>query len=417
MATKDDVELDRDWPEIIKCLPAGWEQQARTLGALKFGRRFAGPQELLRVLLIYFLAGCSMRETVVRAREAGLADVSDVALLKRINHCGDWLRWMSEQLMAASAQSCAQPVLAGHRLLAIDGSVVREAGGHHSWRLHYALELDSLRCREVHITSTRHGESMTHFALQPGDVVLADRGYANRRGICHALKHGADVLVRLNLTCVPLYDEQGQPLAQLPLLRTLKPGHTGEWCAFIKGPRRPVRLCAYRMTEAQRLKSASKYDKYVNKKQYEPSDDTIEARGYVVVLTTLEELNARQILALYRQRWQVELAFKRLKSLLGIGHLKKHDADGARAWLQGKLFVACLIDNLIALGDHFPPEPWEIEPAQAWQVKATDEWCQIDATDKSGPTCTTEPTALPLAGNVVHAQAAHTGTDTGTRLN
>jgi hypothetical protein len=399
MATKDDVELDRDWPEIIQCLPAGWEQQARTLGALKFGRRFAGPQELLRVLLIYFLTGCSMRETVVRAREAGLADVSDVALLKRINHCGDWLRWMSEQLMAATAAPV--PVaLAGHRLLAVDGSVVREPGGRKSWRLHYALELDSLRCREVHITSTREGESFTRFALQPGDVVLADRSYANRRGICHALQQGAHVLVRLNLSCVPLQDEQGQPLEQLPLLRTLKPGHTGQWRAFIKGVRGPVRLCAYRMTEAQRMESADKYDAHVSKKQYQPADDTIEARGYVVVLTTLDELNARQILSLYRQRWQVELAFKRLKSLLDIGHLKKHDAAGAQAWLQGKLFVACLIENLIALGDHFPPEPWQSEQAPPWQHD----------------TASAEPTALPLAGDIVHGQTARTGIDTGTAL-
>lgn len=397
MTANDDVELDRDWPEIIKCLPAGWEQQARTLGALKFGRRFAGPQELLRVLLIYFLTGCSMRETAVRARQADLADISDVALLKRINHCGDWLRWMSEQLMATKAAPVPR-ALAGHRLLAIDGSVVREPGGRKSWRLHYGLELDSLRCREVYITSTREGESFTRFALQAGDVVLADRGYANRRGIGHALRHGADVLVRLNLSCVPLQDEQGQPVAQLPLLRTLKPGHTGQWRVFIKGLRRPVRLCAYRKTEAQRQESECKYRTYVNKKQQRPSADTIEACGYVVVLTTLEELDARQILALYRQRWQVELAFKRLKSLLDIGHLKKHDAAGAQAWLQGKLFVACLIENLIALGDRFPPGRWQIDAAQPWQVDATD------------------PSALPLAGNVVHEQTAGTSADTGLAL-
>jgi hypothetical protein len=44
-----------------------------------------------------------------------------------------------------------------------------------------------------------------------------------------------------------------------------------------------------------------------------------------------------------------------LKSLLHLGHLKKTDPAGAMAWLQGKLFVAALIETLIAVGERFPP--------------------------------------------------------------
>ncbi|WP_413038065.1 transposase [Pseudomonas marginalis] len=82
---------------------------------------------------------------------------------------------------------------------------------------------------------------------------------------------------------------------------------------------------------------------------------TVEAAGYVVVVTTLNCLDAQGILALYRHRWQVELAFKRMKSLLGLSHLRKKNPEGAKAWLQGKLLVACLIERLIATGEHFSP--------------------------------------------------------------
>jgi transposase len=77
----------------------------------------------------------------------------------------------------------------------------------------------------------------------------------------------------------------------------------------------------------------------------------------VVVLTTLSEttVSAGQVLELYRHRWQIELAFKRLKSLLQLGHLKKTDQEGAKAWLQGKLFVATLIETLVAVGERFSP--------------------------------------------------------------
>ncbi len=77
--------------------------------------------------------------------------------------------------------------------------------------------------------------------------------------------------------------------------------------------------------------------------------------GYVVVLTTLQDVEPEVILELYRFRWQIELAFKRLKSLLQLGHLKKTDPAGAKAWLQGKLFVAALIELLIATGERFSP--------------------------------------------------------------
>lgn len=60
--------LDEDWPKLLALLPPGWEAKAKELGALKFGRRFSGPESLLRTLLMYLSADCSMVETVERAR-------------------------------------------------------------------------------------------------------------------------------------------------------------------------------------------------------------------------------------------------------------------------------------------------------------------------------------------------------------
>lgn len=352
-------KLLEDWSKLTKLLPAGWEEQARALGALKFSRQLGGPDNLLRILLMYFSDGCSMRETVARARAGDLADISDVGLLKRINKSGEWLRWMSERLIhetPVSAMKCS--ALEGRRLLAVDGSVVREPGAITAvWRLHYTMDIDTLSCQEMQITSTRVGESLTRFSVQQGDVIIADRGFANRRGVNHILDHGGDVLVRMNLCSLPLQDEHGASFVQLPYLRTLQTGQMGEWPATLHGTNGAVavRVCAYRKTDEQRIESERKYRQYINKKQQKFNADTLEASGYVVVVTSLNSLDAAGILALYRHRWQVELAFKRMKSLLGLGYLKKKDADGAKAWLQGKLFVACLIERLIALGDHFSP--------------------------------------------------------------
>lgn len=88
---------------------------------------------------------------------------------------------------------------------------------------------------------------------------------------------------------------------------------------------------------------------------------TLEAPGYVLVFTTLApSVQAAQVMTLYRLRWQIELEVKRLKLLIQLEHLKKHDARAARSWLQGKLLVALLIARLIAHAERVSPWGYEI---------------------------------------------------------
>src|SRR5450759_4390116 len=67
-------------------------------------------------------------------------------------------------------------------------------------------------------------------------------------------------------------------------------------------------------------------------------------------------------LEMYRGRWQIEIAFKRLKSVIGLGHLRKTDSEGAKAWLHGKLLVAFLMEALIAAGERFFPWGYPLSP-------------------------------------------------------
>ncbi|WP_162505485.1 hypothetical protein [Candidatus Arsenophonus triatominarum] len=116
-----------DWEKITMLLPDGWQDKTRECGALKFGRQFTSPALLLRVLLIYFCNDFSMRETVARAAAAGLVNISDVALLKRIDKCGAWFQWMTEGLVKQTSENFDIPESISHRpLIAVDGSVVKE---------------------------------------------------------------------------------------------------------------------------------------------------------------------------------------------------------------------------------------------------------------------------------------------------
>lgn len=363
---EDDFDLDWDerfeglseeWEVIERVLPSGWQQAARETGALRRTRGFKDAAALLRVLLIHLVEGCSLRETAVRADAGGLANVSDVALLGRLRGCGEWFRWMVEQ-MSRRLSTTAQEVLAGKRVRLVDATVVCEPGATGStWRIHYMIDLSSLACEQLAVTLPDEGETLTRFEVQAGDVLMADRGLAHRRGIRHVVDRGGDVIVRSNMVSVPLEDDRGRQVALLPKLRKLAVGQAQAWPALVRDERGtiPVRVCALKKSAEQKRKAQAKLREVASRKGRNLQPDTLEAAGYVVVLTTLLDVSAQQILELYRHRWQIELAFKRLKSLLQLGHLKKTDPVGAKAWLQGKLFVATLIETLIAVGERFSP--------------------------------------------------------------
>jgi hypothetical protein len=375
-ASADDVpsRVDEDWGIVMRMLPSGWEAKATELGAVRRLRGFDSVQTLLRVLLMHLVDGCSLRQTAARARAGGLADVSDVALLNRLRGCGPWFEWMVRELVgrtAAHVEDAAGAILAGRRLRLVDGSIVCEPGATGStWRVHYSLDLASLRCDEVHVTGVDEGESLRRFWVRPGEIMMADRGFANRRGLRHVLLSGGDVLMRMNLTNLPLEDARGKLLNVLARLRTLQCEQAGDWQALARDEHgaMPVRVCAYKKSAVQAQSSQDKLRKQAGADKRALMPQTLEAAAYVIVVTTLMQPGAGALMELYRRRWQIELAFKRLKSLLQLGHLRKTDPEGAMAWLQGKVLAACLIEQLMLIGERF--SPWGYLAAQPGQELA-----------------------------------------------
>jgi Transposase DDE domain len=361
------------WDIVCQMLPRGWREKARELKAMRRQRgEIQEPETLLRILMIHLLDGCSLRETATRAALGGLARVSDVALLKRLRACGEWFRWMGSELMRqhVSPRGGLDP-LPGRNLRLVDGSSVSEPGATGStWRIHYAFTLPGLRCDEVYVTDTRVGESLKRFTVRPEDVLMADRGYAHREGIAHVVRAGGDVVVRLNLSNVPLEQADAKAFNILKRLRTLRVGECGDWPAWMRESSRQdaariaVRVCAIKKSAQATRKTQEKLLAEAARKRHVVQAPTLEAAGYVLVLTTLAaQISAQTILNLYRGRWQIELAFKRLKSLIGVGHLKKIDPGGAASWLQGKLMVAFLIETMLLAAERISPWGYPLETA------------------------------------------------------
>ena len=355
--------LQEDWSVLVELFPVDWLRLGRSTGAVSRLRGFNSLNDLLRTLLMHVGCGLSLRETAVHAKLAGIADVSDVTLLNRLRQSEGWLRQLCQQMWHESGVNLV-PAFDGRPLRAIDATVVREPGKTGGqWRIHYSLRLPTLECDHFELTPTRGkntGERLGRFVFQPGELVLADAGYSTVQGIAAVSAQQAYLCVRLNPASVPLWDEQRLPFNLREKIRMLNAaGRCADWpvCVQSGGEWIAGRLCAIRKSE-QAVEKAHRQLK--RKQQRGRGLDTPEARElacYVLVLTTLpsEEASARQVLESYRLRWQVELMFKKLKTVVQLGHVPKHDEQSTRAWLYGKMFVALLSQRLAHIGSAISP--------------------------------------------------------------
>lgn len=350
-----------DWQILKRFFPAGWQRQARESGALYRQRKITSAEQLLRVLLIHLVDGCSLRETVARAAQGGLASISDVALLKRLKASSEWLRWMSLSMLRRRGIVVGPPSwLKPWNVRCIDGTFVSEPGSTGTdWRVHYSLRLFDLHCDDFIVTGREQGESFTRFSVSPGDLLIGDRYYGRLRGMRHVLDGGGDYLVRLRSKAFGLYAPGGLSFDVARQLRALSVGQIGQWHLHSRGNDRrrlAVRLCAICKSDeaAQRAMKRATYER--ERKALPVDATTIELQRYVVLATSLpENISTEQVLQLYRLRWQIEVAFKRLKSIIGLGHLPKIDNESARAWLHGKILVALLAQAIVDEGRFFSP--------------------------------------------------------------
>jgi len=342
-----DELIAQDWDIVKRILPTDWEESARQCGALRRCRKVASADMLLRLILLHVAGGLSLRHTVVRAEALGWASLSDVALLKRLRASANWLEYLCSALW--SAWPWPEGVQAQRRSWRlVDATTIQEPGAARiHWRVHYAIRLPTLVCDYVSVTDVRGGETLCRIPVRAGDVILADRGYSHRAGVAWVLAQGGHVIVRHQGANFPLLDRAGRPFELLAQLRRLSEHQPGTWpVAFEEAGRRwSVWLHAVRKSAAaaERAKEELRRERGTG---LQP--ETLELAEYVVVLSSLapDTLSACQALGLYRGRWQIELVFKTLKGLLGVGDLAKYDPDSARAWMQAKLLTALLIERL-----------------------------------------------------------------------
>lgn len=356
--------LDSGWERLLKRFgpTSALEASAKRCGALVRRREIKDAGDLLRLALAYGPCRMSLRRTAAWASIAGIAEMSDVAVLKRLRACADWLEEVAGALLARRVSMTSWRG-SGRVVRLYDATTVSHPGSERAnWRLHATYDPRLGRLHDFELTDERGGETLRRARVSAGEIWVADRGLAHGGGLAHVVGHGGDFVVRIGWNSLALRSKAGQAFdlpARLARLGNAASAQFRAQAVSDEGETVPVRLLVWRKPaqdaerEIKRIrdKAARRGRKRGNGT---PDPRSLVAARYIILVTSLEA-PASQVFELYRLRWQIELAFKRLKSLLHFDELQAKQPELARTWLLAHLIAALIIDDHVTEALDSPP--------------------------------------------------------------
>lgn len=343
-----------DWAELAGRLgrSEALDSGAKAAGGLLRKREIGCAKDLLRLCFAFVLGRFSLRMLAAWAEQSGLASLSDVAVLKRLKASADWIGGLVSELLLARYPESVTGAAAELRLVAVDATAVAKPGpARDYWLVHTVFDLSALQLKTVEVTDRHSAERLTRGGVAAGELRLADRVHAKADELAAVVAAGAHFLVRAPSREPRLLNQRGERLERLSLCRAAQAAGLLDQAVIIQGAKSgvqvPARIILLPLPPAAAEKAKSVARRNANKWGYNPSCDGVEMAGYLVLLTSLPAADwpPERLLATYRLRWQIELAFKRMKSLIGLEDLRAKDPDLARLWINTALLAALLIED------------------------------------------------------------------------
>lgn len=334
------------------------EAIARETEALIRRRGIRSARDLLRLLLSWAVGGHSLQYVAGWAGEFGIANLTDEALTQRFHNAAGFVESLTGMLLQRSGRGAAASPCWHGRVLRISDSTslsMRASEGT-DYRVHGVYDLGQGCFTHLELTDKHGGEALDRGGPVAGEIRVADRGYANALAWQRFLESSqgrGDFIVRMRWNTVRLVDADGKPF-DLPAWLAARPreenvheigvlAQSGKHQAPI-----PIRLIARRKSPEDTARTVRQLHRNASRKQTRLDPRSLIAAEYVVLATSLEAgaVPASEVLAAYRLRWQIEMAFKRLKSLLNIDAIPTRTDAGTRCWLYAHLLVAVLGGDL-----------------------------------------------------------------------
>ena len=349
---------DADWAAIIARLSevADLAATARRFGAFQRARKVRNVEDLLRLIFLYGPAHLSLRSTAAAADDAGIAALSDKAVLGRLRKAADWLEHLLQCLLAQKQGLSPGAADGALDLALVDGSVIcAPASRGTDWRLHARFDPGRGCFADLVLSRGTIAERVDRTQITAGQTMIQDRGYARVRDFAAILAAKADFITRIGWRSLKLLGADQQAINLMTLLP--QDDQPSEHTVYVKGIAVPLRLVIQRMPPEKAEQQRKRATRKAGKAGHQIDPRTTTAAGYLMLITSLPAAAqpAERITSLYRNRWQVELGFKRLKTIGGIDELPALDPDLARTWLLAHLIAAVLTDEIASEIVGFPP--------------------------------------------------------------
>ena len=297
-----------------------------------------------------------------------------MALLYRLRQGGELLAALVSQVLASAVPAAGR----GRTLRVIDATVVPQKGArarrsNHVWRLHSAFELPAERFGDFVLTDQTGGERLDRLAVEKGEIRLADRAYMQPARLAAVLAAGGEVVVRTGWKHARWLSADGQPFDLIGALHSHSEGGLiDQPIGVLPSQGQPalgLRLVAVKKAPQAAAAARRRARRQAQRGGHQIAPATLTAADWVLLVTSLspEDFPTADILALYRLRWRIELAFKRLKSLVGLRGPPGTDERSARAYVLAHLLMILLLEPLIdELGDS--PLGRRLTPPGRWRL-------------------------------------------------
>ena len=373
METSTDDLWFEDWAgaEAILGGAQAIDDLAFSTGAMFRRRGVRDGSQLLRLALSYAATDKSLRTTAAWSGDALGIELSDPSLIGRLSNAGDFLAALVNQLLSIAAPVGDPPaVWDGPPIRLIDGSMfTRPANRGVGHRLHAAYDPVRGAFTFLDLTLATEGENLTRGDIEAGMIAVGDRNYARTWALREVAEKLAFFCVRSGVSSVRMLDPKThQKLDAKAILALLGQQNSVELpivLAEAKGVKKPpfhARLIVMRATDAGKARELARIKRSITKEQAKPRADTYALAGVMMIITNLpqEDWPVDRVHRLYRLRWQIELAFKTLKSTFRMRKPPNKTPQMARTWILANLAATLLADRLAtALQGGAPPSDSE----------------------------------------------------------
>jgi hypothetical protein len=344
--------------DLLGRLPAGLDLDAlaRQTKAIERRRVLGSGSNLLRLALARGPGGLSLSQTAAWATMLGFARMSDPGMKYRLDKAVGFLEVvMNRQLASQSAGAAVR--WSGRILRACDGTCIRERGSKSTdWRVHAVYDLARGAFSHLELTDKHGAEAIDRGGAIAGEVRIGDRYFARAASLQRFRQQSAgtaDFIVRVGWRAFSLSRSDGSEFDLITHLGTLPSDMvphevTVQARSGPLDPALPLRLIILRKTPEATAATRKTLLAQASRKQKVLDPRSLVAAEYLILATSLpaEDYPAAEVLAVYRLRWQIELAFKRLKSLLKINAIPTRTKQASRSWLYAHLILALLCDDL-----------------------------------------------------------------------